>query len=185
MGRLSCTLFDRIQPYVKLGVSYIDMNWIETNESIKAEGGRASAWGVGFNAYLWEFKGLGLKIFSTASFRVTKPRLRSVENKTSVINKKFEIFERQATLGMSKKFDISSSEQFSIVPYAGAVLSDTTAIVRFVDGRRTYNAGATGQEENFGLFFGSDFIFLDTFSLNVEARILDQESLSLGFTTLF
>lgn len=189
MGRLSCTLFDRIQPYIKVGVADLEMSWKNGSSLVKAEGGIAPSWGMGLKAYLWEFEGVGLKIFSTASFRSTKPdKIRSVNvggTSGNITQKKFEIFERQATIGVSREFEIPGYQDASIVPYAGVAWSDTTARVRFTQGTNVVNSGAKGQDLNIGLFFGADFIVLDNFSLNAEIRLIDQTGGSLGLTALF
>lgn len=189
MGRFSCTLFDRIQPYVNLGVSDLQMSWKDGTENVKVEAGIAPSWGLGLKAYLWEFEGMGLRIFSTASFRSTKPdRLRSlsVGSRTGDKEKeRFVILERQATVGLSKEFAIPGFEDVLIVPYIGGAWSETSVRVRLYKGGYPVNSGADGQKDNWGLFFGADFVMMDNLSLNAEVRLIDQKSASLGFTTVF
>ncbi len=189
MSKMSCTLFERVQPYVTLGYSDLEMTWKSAGESASVEAGLAPAWGAGIKAYLWEFEGLGIKIFSTASFRSTKPkkfRHATIAGRQGIIaDKKFHIFERQASLGLSKEFCVPGFEEVSIVPYMGGVWSQTSARVIFSKGGYLVNSGASGQENNIGLFFGTDFVFMDNLSLNIEGRIIDEKAVSLGFIALF
>lgn len=188
-GKFGCTLFDKIQPYITVGVSDLKMSWKSAGSNVDVEFGIAPAWGAGIKAYLWEFEGMGLKVFSTASFRSTKPdRIRSLSVgglTGNVTAKKIEIFEKQATLGLSKEFPFPGFDNVSIVPYIGGIWSDTDARVKITQGTNILNSGATGPEENLGLFFGADFIMMDNLSLNAEVRLIDQKSASLGFTTVF
>jgi len=188
MGRLSCTLFNRVQPYVKLGYSDLEMEWRDANGLVKVDADPAVAWALGIKAYLWEFEGLGLKIFSTASYRQTKPdkmKLNLSGSSGSLTEKKFQVYERQATVGLSREFKIGYDEKISLVPYAGVAWSDTTTRVRVAQGANVINSGAGAQENNIGVFFGSEFLFMDNFSLNIEGRLIDQKAVSLGGTVLF
>jgi opacity protein-like surface antigen len=190
MAKLSCTLFDRIQPYITAGISDLEMTWLAgADGAVKIEAGTAGAWGGGLKAYLWKFEGMGLKIFSTASFRITKsdsPRTVIVAGDTNNITEdRFHIYEKQATLGISKEFFIPGYEEASIVPYCGIAWSDTIARVKVVHNTNPINAGVDGNKDNIGLFLGADFIFVDNLSLNIEGRLIDQKSISAGFTALF
>lgn len=189
MGKFGCTLFDRIQPYFKVGVSELEVRWNDANGAVKMETSVAPSWGAGLKAYLWEFEGLGLKVLSTVSFRTTKAdriRTLSVGGTTgNLTNKKFEITERQVSLGLSKEISIPGFENTLIVPYAGGVWSETNARVSATQGTNIINSGIRGQDNNLGLFFGADFIFMDNLSLNVEGRFIDQQAASVGFTALF
>ena len=189
MGRLSVTLFNKIQPYVKLGYSDLKMEWKDTNGDVKLDMQPAPAWAVGVKAYLWEFEGMGLKVFSAASFRSTKPDKvdsLSVNGVTgNVTNKKFQIYERQAAIGISKEFKPGGYEEFSIVPYIGAAWSATNARVSVTQNSNVINSGAKEQEDNWGLFFGADVMIMDNLSFNVESRFIDQKSASVGLSALF
>lgn len=188
-AKFGCTLFNRVQPYLTLGISDFEMSWKSAGQNVNVEFGNAPIWGAGLKAYLWEFQGMGLKIFSTASFRSTKPdkiRSLSVGGVTgNITEKKIEIFERQATVGLSREFLFPGFENVSIVPYIGGVWSNTDARVKITQGTNILNSGAREAKENLGLFFGADFIMMDNLSLNAEVRLIDQKSASLGFTTVF
>lgn len=188
-GKFALTLFNRIQPYIKVGmIDGLEMNWSDVNGTMKMEAGTTPVWGGGIKAYLWEFEGMGLKIFSTASFRAAKPdsfRTVSVGGNTgNITNKKLQIFERQAAVGVSREFTVPGYENVSIVPYIGGVWSETSVRASITQGSNIINAGATGQKDNAGLFLGADFLFADNFSLNLEGRFIDQQAVSAGFTAL-
>jgi opacity protein-like surface antigen len=190
MGKLSCTLFDRIQPYATLGFSDLEMEWKENATTMKVDANTAFAWGAGFKAYLWEFQGLGLKVFSAASFRTTKPSTMESVSFGSVsggtlTEKKFYVMERQAALGINRAFNLPGYSSITFVPYGGVTYSETTARVRITRDGVTYNTGADGQKENVGVFFGTDFVIMDNVSLNLEGRVNDQKSVSAGFVALF
>ena len=189
MGRLSCTLFNRVQPYVKFGYSDLQMKWSDANGTVKVDGGSDFAWALGVKAYLWEFEGLGLKVFSTASYMATEPSKVRVSTRVGsggITEKMFKVFQKQVTAGLSREFKIGSDyEKISLVPYAGIAWSDTTARVRVTQNGNVMNSGAGDQENNFGVFFGTEFLFMDNLSLNVEGRLIDQTAASVGFTALF
>jgi len=186
MARVSSTLFNRVQPYVKFGYSDLEMSWQDANGNVKVDADPAFAWGVGLKAYLWEFEGMGLKIFSTGSYRATEPSKVKINTDGvtgSVTSKKFQVYEKQATLGMSKEIKLAYNA--SLVPYAGVAWSDTTARVRVTQNSNVMNSGAKEPKDNLGVFFGTEFLFMDNFSLNLEARLIDQTAISTGFTALF
>jgi len=185
MVSLSAVLFDRLQPYIKLGMSDLEMSWMNGSEATTAEADEdAFAWAIGLKALLWEYEDWGLKLFTTGSFRYTDPNIKSAGNKDAT-KSKFNIIEKQATIGISKKFEVPSYEDISIIPYAGLAYSETTAHVRFSSGTEVFNAGADGQKDNIGIFIGTDFLYRDNFSFNLEGRLLDQEAISSGCTVMF
>ncbi|OIO80267.1 MAG: hypothetical protein COW11_06630 [Candidatus Omnitrophica bacterium CG12_big_fil_rev_8_21_14_0_65_43_15] len=190
MGRISVTLFNKIQPYVKLGYSDLEMEWKDNaNGTVKLDMNYAPAWAVGVKAYLWEFEGMGLKVFSAASFRSTKPDKvdsLSVNGVTGgVTNKKFQIYEKQAAIGISREFKPGDYKDFSIVPYVGVAWSATNARVSVTQNANVINSGAKEQEDNWGLFFGADVMIMDSLSFNVEGRFIDQKAASVGLSALF
>ena len=188
-AKLSCTLFDRIQPYLKFGASNMEMDWNDANGDIKVKAKSSLAYAVGLKAYLWQFEGLGLKVFSSASLRSTKPRVKSISingsNTSNITESRFDVLDRQAAIGISREFKIPGFESVSLVPYIGAAYSSTTARVRVKQGTNVMNSGAEGQKDNWGLFLGTDFMVMDNLSLNVEGRFIDEKAVNLGFSALF
>lgn len=189
MGRLSCTLADRIQPYIKFGMSDLEMEWKDGSNLVKLSCGTSPTWGLGLKAYIWEVPHTGVKLFSTGSVLTTKPHkidtFTAGGTNGNVTGKKIEILERQATIGVSKQISIPGFDNVIITPYGGAVWSETTARVRITQGTNIMNSGADGQEDNLGVFLGADFMFMDNLSLNLEGRFIDQDAISIGFTALF
>jgi|GEM_PF-1156245 len=190
MAKVSCTLFSRIQPYLTVGASHLKMSWSDkANGAVDLQANIAPAWGAGVKAYLWEFEGMGLKVFSTASFRSTRPtRMESLTTNRgsgNITQSSFKVLERQGSLGISKEIKPRGWENVSFVPYAGVVYSSTTARITAAQSGNSINAGAKGQKDNVGLFLGTDFMIMDNLSLNVEGRFIDQEEVSAGFTALF
>lgn len=189
MARISCTLFDRFQPYFKMGISNLQMNWREAGEDIEAEADSAGAFGIGTKVLLMNFEdyNYNVKLTGSASLRRTDSDVQKVSGKT-IYSSKFEIREWQAALGLSTKFEIPAYEDLAIIPYIGGVYSDTKTRVRFSAARgdgATYNPGGDGNVDNFGLFIGCDALIASRFSLNLEGRFIDQTAASIGFSTLF
>ena len=189
MARVSCTLFNRVQPYVKVGYSDLEMKWTDANGTVKVDAEPGYAWAIGLKAYLWEFEGLGLKVFSTASYRSTEAsRVNVTTNAGSgnVTQKMFKIYEKQVTAGLSREFKIGEKNKgMSLVPYAGIAWSDTTTRVRVAQSGNIMNSGAGDPKDNWGVFFGTEFLFMDNLSLNIEGRLIDQKAASVGLTALF
>lgn len=189
MARVSCTLFNRIQPYVKVGYSDLEMKWNDANGTVKVDADPGYAWAVGLKAYLWEFEGLGLKVFSTASYRATESSKIKVTTNTgsgNITEKMFKVYEKQVTAGLSREFKIGEEDNgMSLIPYAGVAWSDTTARVRVTQNSNVMNSGAGDPKDNWGVFFGTEFLFMDNLSLNVEGRLIDQKAASVGLTALF
>jgi len=186
MLKVSCTLFDRFQPYVAAGWSDLEMSWINGAEDITAEGDHdAGAWGFGLKMHIWEYEPIKLKIFASGSYRASNPDIRSVAGKEGLSGKKFDIYEKQAAVGLSSEFPIPGYEEYSIAPYGGVVFSETIARVRFMSGSEIYNAGAEGQQDNIGFFVGADMLFVENLTFNVEARFIDQTAISTGCKVLF
>lgn len=189
MARISCTFFERFQPYLKVGVANLDMKWNEAGEDVEAEANSDTAFGIGTKVLLMNFEdyNYNVKLTGSASCRTVDSDVGKVSGKT-IYASKFEIREWQAALALSTKFEIPAYEELAIIPYIGGAYSDTKTRVRFSAAsgdRSTYNPGGDGNKNNFGLFLGCDAQIANKFSLNLEGRFIDQTAASIGFTTLF
>jgi len=91
--------------------------------------------------------------------------------------KKFEFEEWQAALGISFQFDRLS-------PYVGVKYSDATGKVKATVSGTEYSYDPD-PKSNIGFFGGLDILFSEYFSVNVEARVLDEKAFSGGSTIRF
>ena len=103
----------------------------------------------------------------------------------------FKIHEWQAGLFLSKKFEIPLKFQsIFLVPYAGAVYSDSKVDVSFKDPNNRgadYTLFDANNKKLCGAVIGCDIVpsLSDAFIYSIELRLADEIALSLGSTMKF
>jgi len=75
--------------------------------------------------------------------------------------------EWQVALIISKKFNY-------FVPYAGVKYSDVDASAKAIVSGTTYDLGSTDSESKVGIFVGCSIIPIEQFSIDLEARFIDE-----------
>ena len=193
MVKLGMTILNRIEPYVKVGTSNLEVKWRQGQGTrdieVDADG---FAWGGGLKANILELWGVRLTI--DGQYRTTEPDVSvTILDNTSINDKGsvFKVDERQAGLFLSKKFEIPLKFQsIFLVPYAGAVYSDSNVDVSFKDPNNTqadYTLFEANNKNLCGAVIGCDIVpsLSNAFIYSIELRLADEIALSLGSTMKF
>ncbi len=190
MAKFSTTLYNRIEPYVKVGTSDLEVKWDYGTNNIKVEADSGLVWGVGAKAILYEFKDYGIRLTLDAQYRETDPDISKAKlNGSSVTatDTRFEVKEWQASLLASKKFIVPFGlKDLYIVPYAGLTYSDSEVDVSFNSGG-LYDLYVAGDDNNIGIVLGVDVLpsLLSSFLFSLELRLINETALTIGGTIKF
>lgn len=197
MAKISCVMFNRVEPYLKLGIAHMKARWTEAGSEVKLESDTNFAWGFGSRVLIWEFERPRIKIISDAFYRIADLDAEegySAGAKVSMDTSKsrFLIREWQIALLAATEIDISGPgrEDFlgvsTIIPYAGVKYSDINGRLRLTWTSGNYNNPGEIESDNiFGLFAGCDFVGPNSVSLNLEGRFIDETALTAGLAVLF
>ncbi|MCX5692169.1 MAG: hypothetical protein NTX47_00545 [Candidatus Omnitrophica bacterium] len=194
MGKLGLTLFNRIEPYIKIGTSDLEVKWKHGAQEIEVDADSGFALGGGVKAKIWEFENLGIRLTGDAQYRTTEPDVSEIAvSGTSVIDKgaTFKIDEWQASLLVSKKFEIPLKLQsIYIVPYTGVTYADSNADVNFENPNSPstdYSLFDANNKKLYGFVLGCDIVpsLSSSFIYSIELRLVDEIALSLGGTVKF
>jgi len=190
MVKLGTTIFNRIEPYVKIGTSSFKVNWTQNSTTdINIESDSGFAWGGGLKGVIWEFEDLGLRFTGDVQYRTAQLDISDITLGGSSITDSgadFEIKEWQASIAMSKKFELPLRWQsVYIVPYTGVSLSDSTVDAKFTDtndpgaDRDLFNAN---NDSIYGVFLGCDIMpsLASLFAYSIELRLVSETALTLG-----
>ncbi len=195
MVKLGTTIFNRIEPYVKIGTSSFEVSWTQNNAvDINVESDSGFAWGLGLKGAIWEFEDLGLRFTGDIQYRTAQPDISDVTSGNNSITDSgadFEIEEWQASIAMSKKFELPLRWQsVYLVPYTGISFSDSTVDAKFADpnvpgaDRDLFNAS---NDTTYGVFLGCDIMpsLASLFAYSIELRLVSETALTLGGTMKF
>ncbi|MEK6732843.1 MAG: hypothetical protein AABY55_04380 [Candidatus Omnitrophota bacterium] len=193
MGKLGVTIFNKIEPYIKIGTSSLETRWKHGDQEIKVDAKDGFAWGVGIKAKIWDFEDLGLRLTGDAQYRITEPDTNKITVNSSSVKDagKFRVDEWQAGLFLSKKFEIPLKFQsIYIVPYTGIVYSDSNVDVSFKDPNAPgadYSLFDANNKKLYGYVLGFDIVpsLKSAFIYSMELRLVDEIALSLGGTMKF
>jgi hypothetical protein len=195
MVKLATTLFNRVEPYIKLGTSNLMVEWTQSTadstDSIEVEADYGFAWGAGVKAVLWDFEDLGIRLTGDAQYRVTEPDVSKISRNsgsTDVIDQgaDFKVEEWQLSLVLSKKYELPLKWQsVYLVPYAGMTISDSVVDVKFDDSSMPgtdYSLFDAGNKNSYGFVIGCDIMpsLKSSFIYSIEARLFNELALTLG-----
>lgn len=191
MVKFGTTIFNRIEPYVKIGTSSFKVNWTQNSTiDISVESDSAFAWGLGLKGVIWEFEDLGLRFTGDIQYRTAQPDLSDITSGSNSITgtgADFDIKEWQASIAMSKKFELPLRWQsVYLVPYTGVSLSNSTVDAKFTDPINSpgvdldlFNAN---NDSMYGVFLGCDIMpsLASLFAYSIELRLVSETALTLG-----
>lgn len=188
MFKLGTTIFNRVEPYIKIGTSELEVEWNQGPRNIEVEADSGFAWGAGIKGVIWEFEDLGLRLTGDAQYRTTEPDVGDISvSSTSVTDTgaDFKIKEWQASLLVSRKFEVPLKWQsIYIVPYTGLSISDSTVDVSFVRAgdAADYSLFDANNDELYGFILGCDIMpsLSSSLAYSMEVRLLSETSLTLG-----
>jgi len=198
MVKLGTTLFNRVEPYIKIGTCRLDVTWTQNNAVDIEVGSELSnysfAWGGGVKGIIWDFDDWGVRLTGDAQYRKTQPDVDkvSVGNIGTIDpNMDFEIEEWQASIILSKKFELPLRQQnIYIVPYTGLSLSDSTVtakVTNLSNPAQDYTLFDANNDSIYGFILGCDIMpaLTSSFIYSVELRLISETALTLGGTMKF
>ena len=194
MAKLGLTLFDKIEPYVKVGSSDLKVRYRQGPMNIELEADYGFAWGGGVKAIILEPYDWGIRLTGDVQYRTTEADVEDVTMGSQDLKDPgpcFKVDEWQVALILSKKFELPLRWQsLYIVPYTGVTVSDSTVDIevtpRIYPGLvlSTYDAN---NESIVGFLMGCD-ILMDLrswYMFNMELRLINEFALTLGGTIKF
>lgn len=159
MAKLGMTILNRIEPYIKVGTSDLEVKWKHGAEEIDVDADNGFAWGGGVKANILELH--GIRLTGYIQYRTTEPDVKEASvNRVSAKDNgaKFKIEEWQAGLFLSKKFEIPLKLQsIYAVPYTGVVYADSNVDVSFININNPtadYSLFDANNKKCYGLIFG-------------------------------
>lgn len=188
-GKVILSLVDRFDLYTTLG-QVMNPEYKEKilGSNVTFELEDKFFWGVGLNALLYEQKDWGVKLFADAKFRsvddmgcealvingtrYTKSQLAGTE-----LNAKWE--EWQVALGVAKQL----ANYF--IPYAGIKFSGVEASAKATYSGTTYDLGSADADKVVGLFVGCAITPLESLSIDLQGRFIDETAFSVKGTFKF
>lgn len=202
MFKFGYRMFDRIEPYVRLGWAHLKMGWTDAISGTKLEFGADSgfAWGLGVKALIYEFKEPNIRIIGDCSYRTSDldPQTGYFDGTKTPINKaesRFVIREWQAALLATTEIDLGYTfshtdalNGYKLSPYGGVKYSEISGRLRLVteDGSAVYHPDGIKSDMNIGIVVGLDLILPKDFAaLNLEGRFIDETAISAGLGMLF
>jgi hypothetical protein len=191
MFKIGTTIFNRVEPYIKLGTSELEVSWKQGGASrIEIESDSGFAWGWGIKGVIWDFEDLwDVRLTGDFQYRTTEPDANTVTLNNTAINNSgadFKIDEWQTSIVLSKKFELPLRWQnIYIVPYTGMSISDSEVDVSFTNPSMPttdFSLFKAGNESKIGFIMGCDIIpsLRDSFMYSVELRLVNELALTLG-----
>lgn len=191
MLKLGITVFDRVEPYIKVGNSHLKVKWRQNDAAeLEVNSENNFTWGGGLKVVVWDFENIGLRITADGQYRtidadVEKCLLNGVAIRDN--NPRFDVAEWQGALLVSKKLEIplKGSSSIYMVPYTGVTVSDSKADVKFADPNNPgadYTLFDANNKSFVGFVTGIDILpsLRSPFTCNLELRLADEIALSLG-----
>lgn len=195
MAKLGITLFNRIEPFIKVGTSNLESEWTQNGTSkIKMEAGNGLAWGFGVKGTIWEWSSLGICLTGDWQFINTEADAEEIERDGTPVTDSgadFNIEEWQASLVLSKKYILPLQWQdVYIVPYTGFTFSDSIVDIKFTDPNNPgtdYSLFDANNKNRYGFLMGCDILpsLSNPFIYSIELRLLNEFALTLGGTLKF
>jgi len=198
MLRLGYTFANRIEPYLKLGLSHFKASWDQGSEQAanpkKIKGENAMAWGLGCKALVFDIPEHGIRFSLDGNYFYTDAGVEEAyvgSPLTNVSATEFEVSEWQIAGILSREFLLNydkydTSAVYSIIPYVGLAYSDVEVNANFqsIAGAK-YDIGAAESKDKFLLITGCDINSPENITLNVEGRWIGETAASGGLTLKF
>ncbi|MFC1667481.1 hypothetical protein ACFL0P_06460 [Candidatus Omnitrophota bacterium] len=190
MLKLATTIFNRVEPYIKLGTSNLQVKWTHFgSQPIEVEADYGFAWGGGVKGIIWDFDDYGIRLTGDFQYRTTEPDVEEISLDSSSVTDTgadFEVEEWQLAFVLSKKYQLPLKMQdIYIVPYTGLTFSDSTVDVKFNNPNlpaTDYSIFDAGNDSTCGFLLGCDIMptMNSSFIYSIEARLANEYALTLG-----
>ncbi|NQT75295.1 MAG: hypothetical protein HQ566_02100 [Candidatus Omnitrophica bacterium] len=190
MFKLGTTIFNRVEPYIKIGTSELEVKWKQGTSQIEVVADSGLAWGAGVKGVIWDFEDFwDVRLTGDIQYRTTEPDVSEVSlggNPVVDTGADFKVDEWQAAFVLSKKFELPLKWQnVYIVPYTGLTISDSNVDVKFTnpDNPGTdYTLFDASNESVMGFVLGCDIMpsLRESFIYSIELRFVNELALTLG-----
>lgn len=192
MAKLGMTILNRVEPYIKVGTSNLEVKWKHHSEDMTVGAEYGIAWGGGVKANILELWDIRLTLdgqYRTTDTDVTEATVGGISSdKGGAV---FKVDEWQAGLFLSKKFEVPLKlNSIYVVPYTGVTYADSNVDVSFNNVNSPtgdYSLFDANNKKLYGFVLGCDIVpkFNSSFIYSLELRLLDEIALSLGSTIKF
>jgi len=174
--------------YGLLGSASYEEAFTDEGSKIKIESKEDLAWGIGATAILYEkkLKDSILRFGIDGRWRTTDLDI----DKVTIDNVVYTIPSGNVT-NLSLEYSewqfagAASLEWGKLVPYIGVKYSDIDATIKATVLGTTYEDSSAKLDNHLGVFAGCDLLILDSMSVNIEGRFVDEEALTLGVAVRF
>lgn len=178
-GIVALNLMKKVDVYGSLGASTGE--FVETYGSTRVEYETETSWGWGVGAKAILFEKDNTTIGLDGRYFNAEPDLDKIiidgvsysVPSGSVTKASIEYDEYQIALGIAQKFDM-------FVPYGGVKYSKAKAKLLATISGTDYASEDADSEDEFGLFVGCSIVPMDSVSINVEGRFIDEEALTVS-----
>ncbi|MBU1853860.1 MAG: hypothetical protein KJ957_07445 [Candidatus Omnitrophica bacterium] len=187
-AKFICSFEDKVDLYMFLGQSQgMECKATISSSEVVYKLDDNLFWGIGINTFIHDWLRYGLRFFADAKYRrvkdigyasVTVDGFQYDENQIKDPRTAFDWNEWQIAFGVAKDLDY-------IMPYAGVRYSDVSAECGATVGGTTYDLGSTGSDNIIGFFIGCSFVPTEQFSVDLEARFVDEQAVTVAGVVTF
>jgi len=199
---LGYRIANQFEPYVRVGVSDVKATWSERfQDVIELDGSTDLAAAVGLKMLAYQARLTSrsrLKIGLDGQIRYTNPSIDSLSvdgASRSVSAADLKIFEGRAALTVGVELALKNLLEFDdeeieeldyyLIPYIGAVYSDAIVTAEYDDNGTLYGYNDQRYEYHFNMLTGLDLVAPNYVTLNVEAELFNDKSVSGGLSLKF
>lgn len=192
--RIGYTFAERIEPYVKIGMSHLKTSWDDNGTDLKVKGENAFAVGVGGKALVYEIPEYRLRLSLNGQYLYTEPDIDTAKvgilADRYVTATEYRVKEWQIASIISIELPLNYNRRdpaaiYSLIPYLGLAYFDSETKAKFVYTGRTYNLDKAENDNKFLLITGCDINAPNNASLNIEGRWVGETAASGGLTLKF
>lgn len=194
-GRIGLSVIDRFNLYIDIGqAGDMELDFTDKGELIQVKYEDETLWGVGLNALIYRWDN-GLEVGAGASYRTADMNMEEViiagvihERNGSQVSAVTdgELEEIQAAVELAWRTDY-------FIPYVGVKYSDIEVDAKFTVDAQERLAVGKNSSQNVGAFVGLTITpkidvledKSERISINIEARFIDEEAISVGASYKF
>lgn len=192
--RMGYTFAERVEPYVKLGMSHLETSWTQGNDNVKIKGTNAFTVGVGGKVLVCEIPEYRLRLSLNGQYLYTEPDIdkADINNMLNAVVSAAEFNVKEWQIGgiLSIEFPLNYDKRdpaaiHSLIPYVGFAYFDSETKTKFTVGNTTYDLNKAENDNKFLLITGCDINAPNNASLNIEGRWVGETAASGGLTLKF
>ena len=187
-GKIGAIFQNKFILYGLLGNATYKEAFTDQGSNVKIESKEDLAWGFGATAILYEMelKNSILRFGVDGRWRKTSLDI----DKITIDNTVYTIPSGSVT-NMSLDYSewqfagAASLEWSKLVPYVGVKYSKIDATAKATVSGTNYADSDIKLKNSVGIFAGCDFLVMDSVSVNVEGRFVDEEAMTIGIAVRF